>query len=146
MELPNILLTELIESTEKLFLTYERKSHLNDEDLIKETSDLYNGKEVLIVKNNYEIESILQESETPWVYHYSLNLNWVVFFNRLYQKMWVYNYVKEGDDLEEIFLKTRGLEVIFNHVDGIIENGDKIYLVRDDVKLIQKGIRKFYLP
>ena len=60
--------------------------------------------------------------------------------------MWVYNHVKEGDDLEEIFLKTRGLEVIFNHVDGIIESGDKIYLVKDDVKLIQKGIRKFYLP
>ena len=55
MKLPDILLTELIESTEKLFLTYERKSHLNDEDLIKETSDLYNNKEVFIVKNNYEI-------------------------------------------------------------------------------------------
>ena len=59
--------------------------------------------------------------------------------------MWIYNYIKEGNDLEEIFVKTRILEIIFNHVDGIIESGDKIYLVRDDIKLIQKDIRRFTL-
>ena len=146
MKLTDKILTELIGDVEDVFSSYERESYLDDNDLIEETSELYDGKKVLIVKNVYEIESILKESETPWVYHYSLNLNWVVFFNRLYQKMWVYNYIKEGNDLEEIFVKTRRLEVIFNHVDGIIESGDKIYLVKDDVKLIQKGIRKFYLP
>ena len=143
MKLPDILLTELIESTEKIFSTYERKPHLNDEDLIKETSDLYNNKEVLIVKNNYEIENILQESQTPWVYHYSLNLNWVVFFNNLYYQMWLQDLVV--DDMEEIYLKTWRLELIFNHVDGIIESGDKVYLIKDDVKLIQKDIRRFTL-
>lgn len=145
MKLPDILLTELIESTERTFCSYERKSHLSDEDLIKETSDLYDGKEVMIIKSTYDIEDILKESQKPWVYHYSLNLNWVVFFNNLYQKMWVYDYVKEGNDLEEIFVKTRALEVIFNHVDGIIESGDKVYLIKDDVKLIQKDLRRFTL-
>lgn len=145
MKLTDKILTELIGDVEDVFGSYERESYLDDNDLIEETSELYEGKKVLIVKNVYEIENILQESETPWVYHYSLNLNWVVFFNRLYQKMWVYNYIKEGNDLEEIFLKTRGLEVIFNHVDGIIESGDKIYLIRDDVKLIQKDLRRFTL-
>jgi len=145
MKLTDKILTELIGDVEDVFSSYERESYLDDNDLIEETSELYDGKKVLIVKNVYEIESILKESETPWVYHYSLNLNWVVFFNRLYQKMWVYNYIKEGNDLEEIFVKTRRLEVIFNHVDGIIESGNKIYLIKDDVKLIQKDLRRFTL-
>jgi hypothetical protein len=49
------------------------------------------------------------------------------------------------DDTQEIYLKTWRLELIFNHFDGIIESGDKIYLVRDDIKLIQKDIRRFTL-
>jgi hypothetical protein len=145
MKLTDKILTELIGDVEDIFGSYERYAYKSENDLIKKTSELYDGKKVLIVKNVYEIESILKESETPWVYHYSLNLNWVVFFNRLYQKMWIYNYIKEGNDLEEIFVKTRILEIIFNHVDGIIESGDKIYLVRDDVKLIQKDLRRFTL-
>jgi len=143
MKLTDNFLTEIINSTEKIFSDYERKSHLSDDDLIKETSDLYEGKEVLIIKNNYEIETILRESQTPWVYHYSLNLNWVVFFNRLYSCAWSQDLT--DIDMEEIYLKTWRLEIIFNHVDGIIESGDKIYLVRDDVKLIQKDIRRFTL-
>ena len=145
MKLTDKILTELIGDVEDVFSSYERESYLDDNDLIEETSELYDGKKVLIVKNVYEIESILKESKKPWIYHYSLNLNWVVFFNRLYQKMWVYNYIKEGNDLEEIFVKTRRLEVIFNHVDGIIESGNKIYLIKDDVKLIQKDLRRFTL-
>lgn len=143
MKLTDNFLTEIINSTEKIFSDYERKSHLSDDDLIKETSDLYEGKEVLIIKNNYEVETILRESQTPWVYHYSLNLNWVVFFNRLYSCAWSQDLT--DIDMEEIYLKTWRLEIIFNHVDGIIESGDKIYLVRDDVKLIQKDIRRFTL-
>lgn len=143
MKLTDNFLIEIINSTEKIFSDYERKSHLSDDDLIKETSDLYEGKEVLIIKNNYEIETILRESQTPWVYHYSLNLNWVVFFNRLYSCAWSQDLT--DIDMEEIYLKTWRLEIIFNHVDGIIESGDKIYLVRDDVKLIQKDIRRFTL-
>lgn len=144
MKLTDNFLTEIINSTEKIFSDYERKSHLSDDDLIKETSDLYEGKEVIIVKSTYEIDNILKESQTPWVYHHSLNLNWVVFFNRLYDKMWLKNIVIE-DDTQEIYLKTWRLELIFNHFDGIIESGDKIYLVRDDIKLIQKDIRRFTL-
>ena len=53
MKLTDNFLTEIINSTEKIFSDYERKSHLSDDDLIKETSDLYEGKEVLIIKNNY---------------------------------------------------------------------------------------------
>jgi len=143
MKLTDTFLTELIKSTEKIFCEYERKSHLSDDDLIKETSDLYGGKEVTIIKNVYEIEKILKEITKPWVYHYSLNLNWVVFFNRFYGWVWVQDLT--DSDMEEIFLKTWRLELIFNHVDGIIEGDDKIYLVKDDVKLIQKDLRKFTL-
>jgi hypothetical protein len=144
MKLTNNFLTELIEYTENVFSNYERKQHLSDEDLIKETSDLYEGKEVIIVKSTYEIDNILKESQTPWVYHCSLNLNWVVFFNRLYDKMWLKD-INIEDDIQEIYLKTWRLELIFNHFDGIIESGDKVYLIRDDVKLIQKDIRRFTL-
>jgi len=143
MKLSDNLLTKIIESTEKFFSEYERKPHLNDDDLIKETSDLYLGKEIIIIKNNYEIDNILQNSQKPWVYHYSLNLNWVVFFNRLYSSAWSQDLTDL--DMEDIYLKTWRLELIFNHVDGIIESNDKIYLVRDDVKLIQKDIRRFTL-
>jgi len=144
MKLTDKFLTKLIEHTENVFTNYERKPHLNDEDLIKETSDLYENKNIILVtKNSYQIDNILKETQTPWVYHYSLNLNWVVFFNNLYEKMWLQDLV--NDDVREIYLKTWRLELIFNHVDGIIESGDKIYLVRDDVKLIQKDLRRFTL-
>lgn len=143
MKLTDNFLIELIEYVENIFTNYERKPHLNDEDLIKETLDLYGGKEVSIIRNVYEIEKILKEITKPWVYHYSLNLNWVVFFNKLYEKMWLQNLVI--DDMEEVYLKTWRLELIFNHVDGIIEGDDKIYLVKDDVNLIQKDLRRFIL-
>jgi len=144
MKLTDKFLTKLIEHTESVFIDYERKPHLNDEDLIKEASGLYENKNIILVtKNSYQIDNILKESQTPWVYHYSLNLNWVVFFNNFYEKMWLQDLVV--DDMEEIYLKTWRLELIFNHIDGIIESGDKVYLIKDDVKLIQKDLRRFTL-
>lgn len=143
MKLPKELLLEIIKESENFFCEYKRISHLSEEDVIKETSDLYPGKEVVLIKNVYEIKNILKHSEKPWVYHYSSNLNWVLFFNKLYQKMWVYDYIDEDNDLEEIYLKTCRLEIIFNHVDGIIEKDDIIYLVKDDIDIIKNNIVKW---
>lgn len=143
MKLPEEFLSKIIEESESFFKNYERVSYMTEDDLIKETSDLYNGKNVYIIKNIYNVENILKDSENPFVYHYSSNLNWVLFFNKLYQKMWVNDYIKEGDDLEVIYLKTCRLEIIFNHFDGIIEKENDIYLVKDDINFIKNNITKW---
>lgn len=146
MKLPKEFLDSTIKETEASFNEYKRKPYLSLEDLINETSILYNNeKEVVFLDNIYDIKNTIKNSENPWVYHYTLNLNWVVFFNKLYQKMWLSDFSKEVDDFDNIYSKTCVLEIIFNHVDGIIEDSGKVYLIKDDVNLIQKGIKKFTL-
>ena len=145
MKLPKEFLDDIVKETEDSFNGYERKPYLSLEDLINETSKLYNNeKEVVFLDNIYDIKNTIKNSENPWVYHYTLNLNWVVFFNKLYQKMWLNNLDKESDDFD-VYSKTCVLEIIFNHVDGIIEDEDKVFLIKDDVNLIQKSIKKFIL-
>jgi hypothetical protein len=144
MKLPKEFLDDIVKETEDSFNGYERKPYLSLEDLINETSKLYNNeKEVVFLDNIYDIKNTIKNSENPWVYHYTLNLNWVVFFNKLYQKMWINSL--EDNDFDDVYLKTCVLEIIFNHVDGIIEDEDKVFLIKDDVNLIQKGIKKFTL-
>lgn len=144
MELPEHILDNFIQESESNFLNYIRKPWLNEETVMGEVSDLYKDKEVIILDAKSNIDDIIKNSIKPWVYHYSLNLNWVLLFKGLYEKMWISDLIYESD-LEDFYLKVCRLEIIFNHFDGIIEDNDKIYLVKDDVRLIQKDIRKFTL-
>jgi hypothetical protein len=140
-----------------VFKNYTRKPHLSKEVIIKETEDLYNNqKKVFWIENPYEIKKILKNCDNPWVYHYSLNLNWVLFFTTLFEIISTkgsFSSVSEKlkyfgfdfEDLEEVYLKTWRLKIIFDHADGLIEDGDKIYIIKDDYNLIQKGLDRFTL-
>lgn len=146
MNLPTKFLDEIIKETEKKFTDYKRTPYLTEIDLIKEVSDLYeNKKQVILLNSLYDIRNTLSLSNKPWVYHVSLNLNWVVFFNHLYKKMSLSGYVDKDnkDDLESIYIKTNSLELVLNHIDGIIEDDNKIYLVKDDFNFINPEIKKW---
>jgi hypothetical protein len=144
MELPKHILTQFIEKTESYFIDYNRKSWLDEETLIGEASDLYKDKKIIILDSKSNINNIIGNSSKPWVYHYTLNLNWILFFKSLYESMWTLDLI-DDPDLQDVYVKVYRLEVIFNHVDGIVEDGDKVYLIKDDINLIQKDIRKLTL-
>jgi hypothetical protein len=144
MELPEHILDNFIQESESNFLNYNRKPWLNEETVVAEAYDLYSDKEIIILDAKSNIDDIIKNSSKPWVYHYSLNLNWVLLFKGLYEKMWISDLIYESD-LGDFYLKVCRLEIIFNHFDGIIEDNNKVYLVKDDVRLIQKDIRKFTL-
>jgi hypothetical protein len=145
MKLPNNVLKSVIERTEQVFKNYVRKPHLSKKDVIGEINDLYdNQKEVIWIENPHQIRNILKNSDNPWVYHYSLNLNWVLFFKILYEE---YLFGKDDldEDISDVYLKTWRLKILFDHADGLIEDGDKVYIVKDDYNLIQKGLDRFTL-
>jgi len=144
MELPKHFLTKFINDSELFLQSYNRKSWLDEETLIHEASVLYKDKKIILLDSKSNVNSIISNSSKPWVYHYSLNLNWILFFKGLYESMWTCDLV-DNHDLQDIYLKVNKLEVIFNHVDGIMEDGDKVYLIKDDINLIQKDIRKLTL-
>ena len=58
--------------------------------------------------------------------------------------MWTLDLI-DDPDLQDVYIKVYRLEVIFNHFDGIVEDGEKVYLIKDDINLIQKDIRKLTL-
>jgi hypothetical protein len=146
MNLPTKFLDDIIEETERKFKDYKRTSSLTEKELIKEVYNLYQKqKDVILLNNMFDVKSVLKNSNNPWTYHFSLNLNWVIFFNHLYEKMSLLGYVDIDDkeDLESIYNKTNKLEIVLNHVDGIIENDDKIYLIKEDFSFINSDIQKW---
>lgn len=120
MELPEHILDNFIQESESNFLNYNRKPWLNEETVVAEAYDLYGDKEIIILDAKSNIDDIIKNSSKPWVYHYSLNLNWVLLFKVLYEKMWTLDLI-DDPDLQDVYIKVYRLEVIFNHVDGIIE-------------------------
>lgn len=146
MEIPKEVLDDIIEFTNRNFENYEREQYLSDEELLEVTNELYdNEKKVIILQNQYEIKEKVLKSEKPWVYHNSLNMNWVLFFTSSYRKLYPYLELEERKDIKSTITKVRLLRKVFNHVDGVVEDGDFVYLIKDDVNLIQKGIKKFTL-
>ena len=146
MEIPKEVLDDIIEFTNRNFENYKREQYLSDEELLEATNELYdNEKKVIILQNQYEIKEKVLKSEKPWVYHNSLNMNWVLFFTYSYRKLYPYLELEERKDIKSTITKVRLLRKVFNHVDGVVEDGDFVYLIKDDVNLIQKGIKKFTL-
>jgi hypothetical protein len=149
MKLPDEVLNSLIIRTEQVFKNYVRKPYLTKEDLIDETRDLFDEeKKVTWVDDPNEIGNILKNCKKPWVYHYSLNLNWVLFFTTLYEEYNFHMMQSRHLDMSEVcsmYLKAWRLKLVFDHADGIIEDGDEVYIIKDDYNLIQKGLSKFTL-
>jgi hypothetical protein len=146
MDIPKEVLDNIIEFTNKNFEQYEREQYLSDGELIDVTNELYdNEKKVIVLQNQYEIKEKVLKSEKPWVYHTSLNMNWVLFFTSSYRKLYPYLDKEEITETKPIIKKVRLLRKVFDHVDGIVEDGDFVYLIKDDVNLIQTGLKKFTL-
>ena len=134
--------------SEEFFKNYVRKQHLTKEDVIKEVSDLYNNKKKIIwLEDSNQLKVFIKNSEKPWVYHRSLNLNWVLFYNFLYEeylfKMQSIFSDETFEDISDIYLKTWRLNLLFDHADGLIEDGDKVFIVKDDINFIKNDLPKW---
>jgi hypothetical protein len=148
MELPKKILEDVVLRSEEFFKNYVRKQHLTKEDVIKEVSDLYNNKKKIIwLEDSNQLKGFTKNSEKPWVYHRSLNLNWVLFYNFLYEEYLfrLRNIFSEEDftDISDIYLKTWRLNLLFDHADGLIEDGDKVFIVKDDINFIKNDLPKW---
>ena len=144
MKLDKEILDRVIELSDRKFSEYKREKYLSTEDLLDYVKEFYDyNKEVVLLNNIYEIKDKIKHSEKPWAYHYSLHLNWVVFFNILSRKILLSLPKSERSEVREIRKKVRILEKIFNHVDGIIEDGDKVYLIETDFSFIKSDLNKW---
>lgn len=148
MDIPKNILDKAIENTHKIFEGYERNHRktlkLDKKQLTECVRRLYDEeKEVKFVDNIHEIKTILEYSEKPWVYHYSLNLNWVVFFTIFYEHIYSHIPDEEKADARPIYYKTLNLKWILENVDGIIEDKNIVYLVKDDATFIKGGLQKW---
>jgi hypothetical protein len=154
MELPTPLLDKIIEYTNYIFENHTRSKHLTKQELEIIVRHLYNMDDKTITKikwvsDVYEIRDLLKNIDKPWVYHYSLNLNWVLFFKTYYEfvSFKSFKYIKETTrtnfDVEnrDVYKKVCCLYDILNNIDGVIEDGDTIYLIKDDVTLIRPTLQ-----
>jgi hypothetical protein len=152
MEIPKEILDGIIPSVHRLFEKYERNNpnkinmNFNKERLLELAYEFYNkGKEIRWVEDINEVKKIASKSEKPWVYHYTLNLNWVVFFTMLYEHIY-WDVNKEWkDEVKPIYTKALHLKWLLENVDGIIEDGNVVYLIKDDVSFINTKLEKFTL-
>lgn len=145
MKLDKEVLDRVIELSDKYFSEYKREKSLNKEELLEYVKDFYGkNKKFILLNDLYEIKDKIKNSEKPWTYHYSLHLNWIVFFEILSRKILSSSSTEEQhSEIIEIRKKVRMLEKIFNHVDGIIEDGDKVYLIETDVSFIKPNLKRW---
>jgi len=150
MELPRELLDKIIPSVHELFKNYKRdnfnKRNLNmdKERLIELAHNFYDEeKEIRWVEDIYEVKGIIDKSEKPWVYHYSLNLNWVVFFTLFVEHIGWDVHREWMTEVTPIYTKTLHLKWLLENIDGIIEDGNVVYLVKDDHNFIKTKLDKW---
>ena len=70
-------------------------------------------------------------------------MNWVLFFTLSYRKLHPYLNSEERKDIKQTITKVRLLRKIFDHVDGIVEDGDFVYLIKTDVNFIKLKLQKW---
>jgi hypothetical protein len=143
MQIPPEVLTEGLEKIKHTMRSYKRNDayavDMSKDEVIRLTNTFYdNKKTVTWLDTNHEIKEKIQGSEKPWVYHYSLNINWVLFFTEYYLTFCIrYQSNEERNDFSPIYEKAEFLRMIFCHIDGIIEDGDNVYLIKDDAEFIK---------
>ena len=144
MKLDKEVLDRVTELSDRYFSEYKREKFLTKEELLEYVEDFYGkNKEFILLNNLYEIKDKIKNSEKPWTYHYSLHLNWIVFFKILSRKILLSLPKEQRSEIREIRKKVKILEKIFNHVDGIIEDGDKVYLIETDVSFIKPNLDRW---
>jgi hypothetical protein len=150
MKLPKELLDKIVPSVHALFEKYDRdnfnKKNLNfsKERLIKLAHEFYDKeKEIRWVEDINEVKKITNKSEKPWVYHYSLNLNWVVFFTMFFEHISWDDFREWKTEVKPTYWKTLHLKWILENVDGIIEDGNVVYLVKDDHNFIKTKLDRW---
>lgn len=143
MKIPPEVLTEGLEKIKHIMRSYKRNEdsfvNMSKDEVIRLTNTFYDNKKTVIwLDTNHEIKEKIQGSEKPWVYHYSLNINWVLFFTEYYLTFCNrYQSDEERKDFFPIYEKAEYLRMMFVHIDGIIEDGDIVYLIKDDVEFIK---------
>lgn len=151
MDMPYDVLDEIIKQTSQLE-TYVRQPYLDKEGIEFLVKELYkdNPKRVYWLEDPIEIKQKIKQSSKPWVYHYSLNLNWVLFFKKYYEYVLKNPQLFNEDQANITFLEESKetyehvclLKKIFDHVDGIMEDDNKIYIVKSDIGLIKSDFKK----
>lgn len=152
MEIPKEILDKIIPPIHQLFEKYERNNYnkknlnFNKERLVKLTYEFYDKeKEIRWVEDINEVKKIVSKSEKPWVYHYTLNLNWTVFFTMLYEHIGWDEFREWKEEVQPIYWKALHLKWLLENVDGIIEDGNVVYLIKDDVSFINTKLDRFTL-
>lgn len=144
MEIPKKILDEVIETSNKEIQDYNRVQRLSNEQVAGVVHELYDSeKMVKWVDNVHEVKHIISKSEKPWAYHYSLNLNWVLFYDVLCRSIWPYLSIEERKDVLPSYTKVKMLKEIFNHVDGLIEDGDTVFIIKSDLNFIKSKLDKW---
>lgn len=158
MEINPSILSYLHQSCNYVIDSYTKptknKTKETIESLVKELYGL-EGKHIQNIKwihdDNF-VEEQINKSKTPWVYHYDLNIHWILFFKNFYEGCLRFNedsgckfFIEESGD---IYKKVLLLEKILQNIDGITEldeNNGTIYLVDLDISFIKKNKLEFIL-
>ena len=159
MNIPKHLLQSFHESIGNILNSYNRE-HVTEnvrkrpkEDIESLVNQLYgSNKKIEWLNTNLEVSKNLSITNKPWVYHYSVNLSWVLFYKCLYELAFSKNinqkYVELDNFLEEgqeTYNQVCNLYVILNAVDGIMESDDTIYLVKTDLSFIKQDVGKIFI-
>jgi len=146
MKISEVKLDWILENTKLTFEKYKR-----EEDLSKNQINIVircvfgSDKEIKWLNNLYDIKDAVRKSQKPWAYHYSNNFNWVIAFIHFYEIGSPDFSEQERSEMSNIYVKCLYLKILFDHVDGVIEDDDTIYVFKDDINLIKTKINKIYL-
>jgi len=155
MKLPNEIVDAAIHYTNNFIKQYKRETYLSNDKVVERAKNFYdNEKNIIWINSSNEVKDKLKNIDKPWVYHYSLHLNWVTFFttywgfihNQITTEDFILKYGYTEDKLLEVldvFQKNMNLEDILNHVDGIIEDGENIYLIKADLDFIKTKLERW---
>lgn len=144
MEIPKEILDKVIELSNKEIQNYNRVQTLSNEEVMEDVIELYDFKKtVKWVDNVHEVKHIISRSDKPWAYHYSLNLNWVLFYRTLCRRIWPYLTIEERRDILPSYSKVKLLRKIFDHVDGLVEDGEMVYIIKSDFNFIKSKLDRW---
>lgn len=155
MRLNSKILDEIIEESTFRVETYDRISNLSKEEIESTVLELFKHdgikvKNLVWIEDEIEVYRKIKNLDQPWVYHYNVNLNWVVLFRTYFNYIINNNLVDvvhpdDFSDLEDIYLKVCCLNKILDNVDGLVEDKNIVYIVKTDFSLIKKDIKKMSL-